>query len=243
MSSIRARLVQANIERDNILAYYADEDLRWKATDTWNEATRTTCPAPESAVKRWTKRQKRREIEREQGLQHSIRPGPWDEDLDKRPPGIEYCYPLGDGYTAVLNRDRYWMWRIYVFIPENHPYVGRHYDDIDIAVTYSEGAKFGYYLPESYTASPYYIYTESDRVETFNPMFPSKYVDYERALELAKELKEQFEKARENPVAKVEREEEEVDPLVELLIDRFAGKAKVELKKPMSYKDALEGRK
>lgn len=240
MSSIRARLVQANIERDNMLAAIADEEM-------YKEATRPYAHA--SVVERWNKRAARRALERKWGLQHSIPPGPWDNDLDNYLPGKEYTVDIGDGYEAVLNRNSSWMWRIYVRIPEDHPYVGRQYDDIpEMGVTYSVGNMFGFYLPESYTSSPCFFYSEYNNLEEFKTMYPRKYADYTRALEMAKELKEQFMEARKNPVAKVEREEEEIDPLEELLIGRFAEKAKVEEpkvepKKPMSYKDALKGRK
>ena len=229
MSSIRERLVRANIERDNMLAAISDEVM-------YKEATQPGVHA--SVVERWNKRAaRRRRFERR--VQHSIAPGPWDDDLDNYPPGKDYVVDIGDGYEAVLNRDRYWMWRIYVRIPMNHPFVGKHYDDIHMGVTYSEGNMFGYYLQESYTSSPHYVYTEYDRVETFNPMYARKYVDYERALEMAKELKGEFVKAHANPKEYLvcEEAEEEVEEVAAV-----AEPPKVEPKKPMSYKAALLGK-
>ena len=181
MSSIRNRLVVANIERDNMLAAISDEEM-------YKEATRVG--AYSFAVEKWNKRAARRAMERARGLQHSIPPGPWDSDLDNFPPG-EYVIDIGDGYNAVLNRDQYWMWRIYVCIPADHPFVGKHYDDLNIRVTYSSGNKFGYYLSESYASSPYFLYTEYNRVEQLTSSHRS-YVNYDSALEMAKELKKEF---------------------------------------------------
>ena len=234
MSSIHARLVRANIERDNMLVAIADEVMYKVATQPGVHA---------SVVERWNKRAARRTLERERGVQHSIAPGPWDEDLDNYPPGKDYVVDIGDGYEAVLNRDRYWMWRIYVRIPMNHPFVGKHYDELFMSVTFSEGNMFGFYLPESYTASPHYIYTTYDRVETFKPMFPRKYVDYERALEMAKELKGEFVKALTNPEVYMPgyMPFEETEGGVEDEVAAVAEPPK-EPKKPMSYKAALLGK-
>ena len=203
MSSIQERLVLANIERDNMLAAIAD-DAMYKAA--------TAPGAHASVVERWNKRAARRALERECRLQHSIAPGPWDDDLDNYP-GSEYVVNIGDGYEAVLKRDVYWMWRIYVRIPADHPFVGKHYDDLYMHVTYSVDNMFGFYLPESYTASPHFRYSEYNRIETFNILetfYRQKYVNYERALEMANELKEKFQAARLNPADYARYEEEEV---------------------------------
>lgn len=238
MSSIQERLVRANIERDNMLAALADDKM-------YKEATQPGAPA--YAVERWNKRAARRALERACRLQHSIPPGPWDDDLDNYP-GSEYVVDIGDGYEAVLNRDRYWMWRIYVRIPADHPFVGKHYDNLFINVTYSEGNMFGFYLRESYTSSPYYIYSTYDSAETFNPMFPQRYVNYERALEMAKELKEKFQAARLNPAEylvnaeEVEEENNEGDaPPAEAPPAAAPPAAAPAPKKPASYKAALLG--
>ena len=243
MSSIQERLVRANIERDNMLAAIAD-DAMYKAA--------TAPGAHASVVERWNKRAARRTLERECRLQHSIAPGPWDDDLDNYP-GSEYVVDIGDGYEAVLRRDRYWMFRIYVRIPADHPFVGKHYDDLFINVTYSKDNMFGFYLRESYKSSPYYIYSTYDRVETFNPMFAQSYVNYVRALEMAKELKAKFQAARLNPAeydARYEEVEEEDNEGGALPVEAPPAEAPPAAappaaapapNKPVSYKAALLG--
>ena len=191
-ASLSKRLMQANIERDNALAAMADEKLQSEATHIGSDYLK----------ERWQKRQARRALEALEGLQHAIPPGPWDDDLDNYLPGMEYIEDIDDGYSAVLRRSwMTWMWIICIRIPSDHPLVGKPYQSLPrIQLTYSKDNEFGYVLPTTFTGTPAFFHSTSARVEHYTSMyFMESYVDYRKAIELARKLKADFVMAQKNP--------------------------------------------
>lgn len=54
-------------------------------------------------------------------------PGPWHDEPDRE----EFVY---NGFSCLLNRNSFGAWCGYVAVPEDHPWFGKNYDDIDASV-------------------------------------------------------------------------------------------------------------
>jgi hypothetical protein len=90
-----------------------------------------------------------------------IRPGKWDDDLDKYQES-SYTYPSKVvGYQVKLTRNMNCGWNAYVILPEGHPLIGFHYEDIDVRydLTFSSENVFGYDHCHSYDDLPRSIHS------------------------------------------------------------------------------------
>ena len=127
---MESRLVAIEIERCNILAALADEELR--------EAVRLNCLGAECLAKR----EARRALERD--LQHAIPPGPWDNDLDEYPAEKGYTVDLGNGYEGTLRRaGSTWTWLAYIRLPAGHCCIGKDYNDLHYEWTFPHALTYG----------------------------------------------------------------------------------------------------
>jgi hypothetical protein len=127
---MESRLVAIEIERCNILAALADEELR--------EAVRLNSFGPECLAKR----EARRALEK--GLQHAIPQGPWDYDIDEYPAGKDYTVDLDDGYGGILRRaGSTWTWLAYIRLPAGHCCIGKDYDDLHHRWTFPHELTYG----------------------------------------------------------------------------------------------------
>jgi hypothetical protein len=90
-----------------------------------------------------------------------IRPGKWDSDLDKYQEG-SYTYPSKvEGYQVKLSRNISYGWNAYVILPEGHPLIGFHYDDIYVPfdLTFGSDNVFGFDHMHSYDDLPRKMHT------------------------------------------------------------------------------------
>ena len=178
---MEARLAAIEIERCNLLAAIADQELR------------TAVERGDFGRECLELREARRALET--GLQHAIPPGPYDHDLDRYPLG-DYTVALGDGYMGTLRRGAAsWTWLGYIRLPAGHSCIGKEYSRLSydhafpVELTYGVADTFGFDHGNRCDLAPHHRFTgtKEDRYAD-----KGRYTTYEGALEELRQLKAIF---------------------------------------------------